>query len=102
MKFLWGRRGAGEGGGAGAGGAGGDVRGKRVPAAAAPATRNTTIHHLDITGARCARNARDKRTVTLPSGRLAACYALSTTFTFVVARGSGAWLPHSNESEGFH
>ncbi|KAF9804756.1 hypothetical protein SFRURICE_007659 [Spodoptera frugiperda] len=56
VRFLWGNRGADEAAG-GVWGAGGEVRGKRPPAAAAPAS-NTTIHHLDITRARYARDAR--------------------------------------------
>lgn len=49
VKFLWGKRGALEAAGAGAG-AGGEVFGRRVPAAAAPAASATTNHHLYITG----------------------------------------------------
>ncbi|CAH2035444.1 unnamed protein product, partial [Iphiclides podalirius] len=62
VKFLCGRRGAGEGAGAGAGAgavAGGEVRARRPPAAAALAASSTTIHHLGIARSRGARDAQD-------------------------------------------
>lgn len=62
VRFLWGKRGEGAGEGAG-GGAGGDVRGRRPPAAAAPAASSTNIHNLDITRP-CARDARITNVVT--------------------------------------
>ncbi|CAK1554178.1 unnamed protein product [Leptosia nina] len=48
VKFLWGKRGGVEGDDAGAE-PGRDVRGRRVPAAAAFAASKTTSHHPDIT-----------------------------------------------------
>lgn len=78
VRFLWGRRGAGEGAG---GGAGGEVRGRRPPAAAAPAASSTTIHSLAIT-IPCARDARDTLQNILSRSGDSACSAeAQATFT---------------------
>ncbi|CAB3225117.1 unnamed protein product [Arctia plantaginis] len=85
VRFLWGKRGTAEGAGATCG-AGWEVRGKRPPAAAAPAANSTTIHHLDITrhGMHGMRKSRSQTYCHTAASRLTASYAHASTFTFVV------------------